>query len=253
MTARLPNGLAAVMGGRPYRWYPSVPSTMDEARAWLREGAPHGAVVLADEQTAGRGRLNRPWQTPPGSALALSMVLRPQPSALTHLPLLGALAVAESVAPLGVTGLGIKWPNDVLVGGLKLSGVLAESEWDGSTLRGAVLGIGLNLSQDFTGSDLDGTAVSLQAALGRPVDGLAVLGALLTQLDALWALVGSAALVKAWRARLVTLGQRVTVSTPAGDLIGVAEDVDADGALWLRADNGTRHRVMAGDVRLRST
>jgi BirA family biotin operon repressor/biotin-[acetyl-CoA-carboxylase] ligase len=224
---------------------------MDEARAWLREGAPHGAVILADEQTAGRGRLNRPWQTPPGSALALSMVLRPHLSALTHLPLLGALAVAESVAPLGVPGLGIKWPNDVLVGGLKLSGVLAESEWDGATLRGAVLGIGLNLSQDFTGSDLDGVAVSLRGALGRPVDGLTVLGALLTQLDALWALVGSAALVRAWRARLITLGQRVTVSTPAGDLMGMAEDVDADGALWLRADDGTRHRVIAGDVRLR--
>lgn len=251
MTDQLPDGLAAVMGGRPYRWYPSLPSTMDVARTWLREGAPHGAVVLADEQTAGRGRLNRPWQTPPGSALALSMVLRPQPSALGHLPLLGALAVAESVAPLGVPGLGIKWPNDVLVGGLKLSGVLAESEWDGATLRGAVLGIGLNLSQDFTGSDLDGVAVSLRTALGQPVDGRAVLGALLTQLDALWALVGSAALVKAWRARLVTLGQRVTVSTPAGDLIGMAEDVDTDGALWLRADDGERHSVVAGDVRLR--
>ena len=242
--------LAERMGNRPYRFYPTLPSTMDVARDWLREGAPHGAVVLADEQTAGRGRLNRPWQTPPDSALALSVVLRAAPSALPQVSMLGALAVAEALDKLGVQQVGIKWPNDVLIAGQKVCGILVEVDWDGITLRGVIMGIGVNIALDFSGTDLDGQATSIQTALGSPVDRLDVLIEIIHGIDTRWALLGSSTLLKMWKARLVTLGRRVTVHAPYS-FTGVAEDVDDDGALWVRDQEGLRRRVLAGDVRVR--
>ncbi len=242
--------LAQRMGSRPYQFYPIIPSTMDAARDWLQNGAPHGALVLADEQTAGRGRLNRPWQTPPNSALALSVVLRVPPATLPQVSMLGALAVAEALDKLGVKEVGIKWPNDVLIAGLKVSGVLVEVDWDGIALRGVIMGIGVNIALDFTGTELEGQATSIATALDSPVDRLDVLTEIVYGIDTRWALLGSATLLKAWKARLVTLGKRVKVHAPYS-FTGVAEDVDGDGALWVRDEEGFRRRVLAGDVRVR--
>jgi BirA family biotin operon repressor/biotin-[acetyl-CoA-carboxylase] ligase len=223
---------------------------MDEARTWLSEGAPHGALVIADEQTSGRGRLNRAWQTPMGSALAVSVVLRTAPQALSAVSMLGGLAVADMLDGLGVPAVGLKWPNDVLIDKAKVSGVLAEAHWDGIALRGVVLGIGVNVSVDFAGTALAGEAVSVEAVLCRPVDRLAMLVSLIAHLEAGVPLLGSAALFQRWRSRLVTLGQRVHVQGVM-PFWGTAEDVDDDGALWVRDDEGLRRRVIAGDVRVR--
>lgn len=242
--------LAERMGNRPYQFHPIIGSTMDAARDWLRDGAPHGAMVLADEQTTGRGRLNRPWKTPPDSALALSVILRVAPSTLPQVSMLGALAVAEAFDKLGVPNVGIKWPNDILINGLKACGILVEVDWDGINLRGVILGIGVNVALDFTGTDLDGQATSIQTALGKPVDRLEVLTEIVYGIDTRWALLGSSTLLKAWKARLVTLGKRVTVHA-AHSFIGIAEDVDDDGSLWVRDEEGFRRRVLAGDVRVR--
>lgn len=243
--------LAQRMGSRPYQFHPIIPSTMDAAREWLQHGAPHGALVLADEQTAGRGRLNRAWQTPPDTALALSVILRVAPSTLPQVSMLGALAVAEALDKLGVTGVGIKWPNDILINGQKVCGILVEVDWDGIALRGVILGIGVNVSQDFAGTDLEGQAISIQTALGCAVNRLDVLTEIIYGIDTRWALLGSSTLLKSWRARLVTLGRRVTVFGP-NTFTGTAEDVDDDGALWVRDEEGFRRRVLAGDVRVRN-
>ncbi|MCU0475724.1 MAG: biotin--[acetyl-CoA-carboxylase] ligase [Anaerolineae bacterium] len=232
MTDLTTTTLAARMGERPYRWFDSLPSTMDEARAWLHEGAPHGALVLADQQTAGRGRLSRPWHTPPGSALAVSMVLHVAPQTVSHVTMAGALAVAEALDALGVPDVGLKWPNDVLIG------------------RRKVAGIGLNVSVEFTGSELEGQAVSLSEVLPTPPDRWGVLCDIVGRLEHDLPLLGSRGVWQRWRDRLVTLGRQVTVEA-AHPYEGTAEDVDDDGSLWVRDREGLRRRVLAGDVRVR--
>ncbi len=153
--------LESALKPRSYEYYPQIGSTNDRAMAWLREGAAAGSVVIADEQTAGRGRMGRAWYAPPGTALMLSYLLRPNPDDLTYVGMMGALAVCETVEALGAHP-GIKWPNDVQIDGRKLCGVLPEASWQDETLIGAVLGIGLNLRIDFRETAFAKTAISLE-------------------------------------------------------------------------------------------
>ncbi len=236
------------LGDRPFRFYPKVGSTNDQAREWLINGAPIGACVVADQQTQGRGRMGRTWETPPNSAIALSVILNPPQEALSQVMMLGALAVAETLAALGAADVGIKWPNDVLLNGLKVCGVLAESEWHEQALRGVILGIGLNVRVNFSGSPLAYTATSIETELGHAVDRIDVLATLLGRIDAWSAQLGSGALYEAWRARLITLGDRVSVSYGIHTYEGMAVNVLADGALVIEDSNGTRHTIYAGDV-----
>lgn len=230
---------------RSVRYFESIGSTNDEARMWLRQGAPSGAVVIADQQTKGRGRMGRVWRTPPGSALAVSLILHPKADQLHQMGMIGALAISDMAVELGLTDVGIKWPNDVLVNGRKVSGVLPESEWDGDKLLGVVLGMGINVSVDFVGTELEQKAISLETAVGKTLDRLDVLDSLLRAVDSLW---NSPSVFDGWKSRLVTLGQTVTVNTPDGSLHGVAESVDEHGVLLLRDGNGVLQRVIAGDI-----
>lgn len=232
------------LGARPVRFYARAGSTNDLALDWLRAGAPSGAVVIADEQISGRGRQGRSWQTPPGAALAVSLILKPALAALPRLSLLGALAVAEMIEGLGIAGVGIKWPNDVQIKGLKVCGVLPEAVWNGDALMGAVLGIGVNVRVDFQGTALEGTATSLQDWVGRRLDRAELVHTLLTRVDAWYERLDAPALLEAWQARLITLGLPVQV----GEVNGIAEGVDVDGALLVRSADGTLHRVVSGDV-----
>ncbi len=240
----------AALAPRAVRFYDVADSTNDIARAWLHAGAPDGAAVVADEQRRGRGRMGRVWQTPPGAALAVSIVLYPSPAALPRLSMLAALAVCDVIESLGGEAVGIKWPNDVQIGGRKVSGVLVEAEWERERLLGAVVGIGLNVSVNFSDTELADSAVSLADVLEKPPDRLELLAALLARVDYWYARLGSAALYASWRARLVTLGQRVTAVGQAEPIVGVAVDVDASGALLVRDDAGTLQRIVAGDIAL---
>ncbi len=232
------------LASRAVRYYDRVDSTNDLALDWLRAGAPAGAVVIADEQVKGRGRLGRTWHTPPGVALAVSIVLRPEPAQLPQIMMLGALAICDTVVASGVPNVGIKWPNDVQVNGRKICGVLPEAVWDGDRLLGVVLGIGLNVRVNFAGTELEHTAASLEPALGRAVNRLDILAALLERVDFWYARLGSAELFDTWESRLTMLGQTITIN----DLHGLAEAVDRDGALLVRDSAGKLHRVLAGEV-----
>jgi BirA family biotin operon repressor/biotin-[acetyl-CoA-carboxylase] ligase len=240
--------LGARLAGRAFRYYESLPSTQDVALRWLRNGAPSGAVVIADEQTAGRGRQGHNWITPPGAAIALSVILRPSIEALAQVTMLGALAVAQTLDHFGAPDVSIKWPNDVRLGEQKISGVLPEVVWEGDRLIGVVLGIGVNISVDFSGTDLGAIAISLEPALGKAVDRAEVIVHLLDRLDRWTGQLGTPILFDAWKRRLSTLGQIVTVVNPGGTVRGVAERVDDTGALWVRDPGGQMHRIVAGDV-----
>jgi BirA family biotin operon repressor/biotin-[acetyl-CoA-carboxylase] ligase len=233
---------------RPVRFFEQIASTNDEALRWLRAGAPVGAVVIADEQLRGRGRKGRTWHTPPGVALAVSVVLRPPLSALHQVSMLGALAIAELADFTGCQSVSIKWPNDVQVAGRKLCGVLPEAAWDGERLLGVALGMGVNVRVDFGGTPLEQTAISLETALGKALDRVELIDYLLARVDYWAARLNSAGLFTAWRQRLNTIGQVVTVDTGGEKVQGTAEAVDEQGALLVRDAAGALRRILAGDI-----
>lgn len=225
--------------GRPYRYLGRVGSTQDVLKAWAEEGAPEGALVLAEVQERGRGRRGRPWQSRLGDSLTFSLLLRPSLplSALGLLPLLAGLALWEAV---GVGGL--KWPNDLLSPeGRKLAGVLLEAKVEGEEVAYALLGVGVNVGWAPEGA----AALAHYGAFSRR----AVLEAFLLRLEALLPLLEDPpSLLARYREASYTLGRRVRVETPRGPVEGVAEEVLPDGSL---AVGGVR--VAAGEVVLLPT
>ena len=223
-----------------------VDSTQAVAFALAADGAADRTVVVAQAQTAGRGRRGRLWIDEPGASLLTSIILRPrlEPARLPTLSLAAGVAVVEALER--VTGLKprLKWPNDVLVDGRKLAGILLESRIGPSPL--VVLGIGVNLAQRVFPADLAERATSVRLATGRRVDADALLTALLESLDA-WRTrletEGWAPIRERWRALTETLGRRVSID----GVEGVAVDVDEDGALIV-AEGDVRRRVVAGEV-----
>ena len=240
--------------GRPTRFFPSIGSTNDVARGLAATGAAEGLLVLADEQTAGRGRLDRSWWAPPGTSVLMSLLLRPALPARRagQLPMCLGLAAVEGIE--AVTGIRptLKWPNDVVWDGRKLGGMLTELRVDGERLDYAVLGLGLNVNLTFDEQAADGlaaTAVSLRMLAGRPVDRAALVIALLERCEVWYERVLSGeSLHTAWAARLDTLGRQVMVTLPAGTLTGVAVGVTPEGALIVRYPDGTDEVIWAGDV-----
>lgn len=227
-----------------------VDSTQGELARLALAGAPEGTVVIARHQRAGRGRLGRAWWDRAGQSLLLSVLLRPAiaPSRAPQLTLVGALAVVDAVEAETGLAAGIRWPNDVMVAGRKVCGILAEAATTAEgRLERVILGIGLNLNQDAFPPEVAARAVSLRLLTGRAQDGARLLEALLGALDARYRefLAGDGALHAAWRRHCLTLGQRVRA---ADGPEGVAVDVDETGALLMRADDGTLCRVASGEI-----
>jgi BirA family biotin operon repressor/biotin-[acetyl-CoA-carboxylase] ligase len=233
--------------GQRLRWFDVVGSTNDVARTLAWTGEPEGTVVVARTQTAGRGRLGREWVSPAGG-LWFSVILRPI-AAPHDVPLLGlAAAVATSRGIERACGVqvGLRWPNDMVVAGKKIGGILAEA---GSEIRWVVVGIGINTNVDL--DRLPEGAISLSAVVGEPVDRVALLRAILTEIETLYeAFRGEdrATILRQWRERSTTLGRRVRVYLASGTYEGVAEALDEDGALILRLPGGRTKRVVAGEI-----
>ena len=267
-------GLTTAFMGRRVIYYRSIGSTNDVARELAAHGAPEGTLVIADEQTAGKGRLGRRWLAPLGTSLLMSLLFRPHSpisdlQSLTsnlhspfsihqaqRLTMICSLAVVEAIE--AVTGLvaAIKWPNDIVVQGKKAGGILTELGATGERLDYAVVGLGLNVNLDFgtveAMGELAATATSLSQELGREVSRLALLWRILENVESRYQRLGAGELPHdEWASRLVTLHNHVIVDTPQGTAEGWAEGVDADGALILRTTGGKRQRVLAGDVTLR--
>ncbi|MDL2317562.1 biotin--[acetyl-CoA-carboxylase] ligase [Eubacteriales bacterium OttesenSCG-928-A19] len=236
-----------VWAGCVVRRLDTVDSTNLYARKWAREGAPHGAVVIADRQTAGRGRRGRGWLSPSGTGLWLSMVVRPDipDEAYPLLPLAAALATADACEAVSHIPVRIKWPNDLIAGGRKIVGILAEREGDS-----AVIGIGINVRHqlsDFPPEFRD-RAGSLEMASGEPISLPELEHELLYSLEAH---LFSPSVFPEYAARCATVGSEVRVSSLKEDFTGVAESLDDTGALLVRDEHGILHRVLAGDVSVR--
>jgi BirA family biotin operon repressor/biotin-[acetyl-CoA-carboxylase] ligase len=241
--------------GQVLHCHDELPSTSDRAKELAEEGAAHGEVVIAERQTAGRGRRGRAWASPAGKNLYLSVVLRPDlpPHRATELTLVSSVALCEAAREAGAEAA-IKWPNDVLVAGRKVAGILTEMAADPDRVQWVVVGMGVNLNadpRDFP-EEVREEATTLAAARGSPVPRALFTAALLGRLEA-WldrhAAEGFAPVRERWRALSGTLGREVRVATGDGDVVGVATDIDDTGALLVRGAGGFA-RVVAGDVHL---
>ncbi len=235
---------------RAIRYFSQIASTNDVALEWMTSGAVEGSLVVADEQLKGKGRLGRVWYTPPGTAVIVSVILRPKYEALSQVTMLGALAIYDMVKGLGIKSVDIKWPNDVMLNGFKVSGILPESVWEYGQLAGVVLGMGINVRTNFSNTELALKAISIEPVLGRRVERIELLADLISRID-YWSMrLGSDALFDTWKSRLVTVGREVRINTAAKEVIGLAIDVDRDGTLLVRRADGQIERVIAGDIAL---
>ena len=253
MAPVIARGLGTQWAGRRIVYLPTVDSTNRYARRLAAEGAPHGTLVVADEQTAGRGRRGRGWISPAGEGVFMSLILRPQshPSEVARLSMQTALAVAQAITR--VTGLDarIKWPNDIVCGGRKVCGMLLEMNADEQTVHDVVAGVGINVHQTAFAPEIAQSASSLDLLCGESVSRAALVRAFLEAFEAADALTARGGLMDAYRARSATLGQRVQVIAPAGSFTGTALAVTDSGSLIVEDEEGQRREVLAADVSVR--
>ena len=238
------------------RYFDSIGSTNDEALAWGANEAGDLSLVIAEEQTAGRGRLDRKWFTPAETALAFSLILRPSRAEQQHLSRivgLAALSVADSLQKDGLS-LQIKWPNDILLNGQKVAGVLIESVWTGAQVDCVVVGIGVNILRGSVpkGEMLLFPATSMEDALGYPVERTEVLHDILAAFIRLRPELASDAFIKKWEESLAFRGEQVQVEAGKGTVVrGRLLGLESDGSMNLSDENGKSWTVQFGDVRLR--
>jgi BirA family biotin operon repressor/biotin-[acetyl-CoA-carboxylase] ligase len=252
---RILEGLTTRAIGRDLRVFGEVTSTNDVAMALADGGAPHGTAVVAERQTRGRGRLGRPWSSPPGLGLWVSVILRPSVRAglAPSLTLLAGLAAAEAIEAEAMLAAALKWPNDVLLDGRKVAGVLAELRAEDQAVRHVVAGIGINVHQrrqDFP-AELADAAISIQMATGRAVSRILLLRRLFLRLEA-WiqtmAAEGATPVVAAAAARMPMLGCQVVAVSGQERWEGRAERLEDDGALLLALPDGATRRILAAQV-----
>ena len=257
--------------GRRTEVHSQVGSTNDLVREAARRGEPEGLVIIADEQLKGRGRLGRTWAAPPGCCILCSVLLRPRfsPEQAFYLTIATSLAIYRACKMLFAEDqrksnldspttdyrppiTTIKWPNDVLIRGRKVAGVLCESEFTGGRWAFCVVGFGINVNirpEDF--GKLGARATSLSSELGHSISRAALLLSVLNELEALYLSLQEGQFSQVfgeWASLIETIGKRVSVSEPSGVLTGQAIRVDEGGALILRLDSGEERRVLAGDV-----
>ncbi len=243
--------------GRDFRYLAETDSTNTRAMVQARQGAPEGCLVLADSQSAGRGRLGRRWISPAGSSLLFSLVLRPPLplSAAPQITLMLSVALCRALRQSCGLPAEIKWPNDVLVRGRKVCGILVEMEGQPDRLDFLVAGVGLNVFQreaDFP-AELRDAASSLRREGGEDLSRPALLRAILEETERAYDQLlqkGFQPILGEWQRLSAMTGRQVRVQTRGGQMEGMALGLDPDGALQLRLDNGVIERLLAGDVTL---
>lgn len=241
--------------GREVRVFEKTDSTNDVIEKLARDGVKEGFVVLAESQTKGRGRLGRTWVSPARKGLWMSVLLRPRltPQAATRLTVASATALARAIREITTITPEIKWPNDLLVRGKKIAGILTEMSAELDTVKYVIVGVGVNVNletRDFP-PELRKLATSLAAEQGKRVSRPDLAAAFLRELDRDYAAVCGGnfeALIDEWMHQCTTIGQQVRIQMGGRVITGRAESLDADGALLLRTPHGRLERIIGGDV-----
>ena len=242
--------------GRDIRVFEETTSTNDVIEKLARDGVKEGVVVFAESQTKGRGRLGRKWMSPTHQGLWFSVLLRPKlsPQETTQLTVASATALRRAIKK--VTGLAadIKWPNDLLIGGKKVVGILTEMSAEVDCVRHVILGIGVDVNQADFPPELRALATSLKiAAGGENICRAELATEILRELDADYARIGAgkfSQLADEWETACATIGKKVSVQMGSRQIRGCAEALDDDGALLVRTEHGHLERVIGGDVTL---
>ena len=241
--------------GRDIQVFQETTSTNDVVEKLAHDGVREGVVVFAESQTKGRGRMGRRWVSPPGKGLWFSILLRPKlrPSAATQITILAATAVSRALHELSGLSIEIKWPNDLLVRGRKLVGILTEMSAELDSVRSVTLGIGIdvNLAAEELPADLRRIATSLRIETGEELNRAEVAAAVLRALDEDYAKIlrgDFQSVADEWESRCATLGENVTIDIGNRRVRGRAEDLDDDGALLVRTQHGRLERIIGGDV-----
>ena len=240
--------------GRELHYLVQTTSTMDDARRLAEAGAPHGTVVVADEQTAGRGTKGRIWVSPPGQSIHTTLIVRPSIEELKRLSIISPVATTDAVRATTPLQPRIKWPNDIQMEHRKMGGILIEADWSEGRPSYALIGIGLNVNFDPApwATQIDRPATSLMIELGERQQREPVFAALLNAFEQRYRQAGAAELHDTWVSRLNTLNQEVTVTLASGETVdGRAVGVDDAGALIVETADGSRQTFIAGEVTLR--
>ena len=241
--------------GRDIRVFEETTSTNDIIEKLARDGVREGAVVFAEAQTRGRGRLGRRWASPAKKGLWFSLLLRPEmrPQAATQLTVASGIALRNAIAQQTGLKAEIKWPNDILVSGKKVAGILTELSAELDQIKYVLMGIGVdvNLEADDFPPEIRRQASSLKLELGRPVGRAELAAAILRELDREYGRVLEgefSAVASDWERHCTTIGQRVAIRLGERRVCGRAESLGEDGALLLRTDHGHLERIVGGDV-----
>ncbi|MDR3615137.1 MAG: biotin--[acetyl-CoA-carboxylase] ligase [Candidatus Obscuribacterales bacterium] len=245
------------VSGCPNELWDSIDSTNTRAAQLAATMPAEGAIVMAREQTAGRGRLGRTWISRPDTGVYMSIILRPQTRPLNELSLLTmacGVAVAEAIDAVAGVSIGLKWVNDLIFDGRKIGGILAETT--GRAPAYVIIGIGLNVALDLSTveDDLKERVDSLDRIAGAEIDSNQLVCAIAEKLEQHYkSLLQSQdeVILNQWRKRTVTLGQRVIATSGARNISGVAYDVNSSGALIIQCDDGHEEAVNAGEVQIR--
>ncbi len=253
--SRVQENLRTEKLGRKIIFSRRIGSTNDLAKKLATYGAVEGTVVVADTQDAGRGRLNRNWVSPKGG-LWFSLILRPKchPTEATRLVFVACLAVAETLSKRYGLKVETRWPNDVVVNGRKICGILAEMNTIGEAVNHVIVGVGINANFDAAKAfpeSLRTPATSLKSELGNSIRLGELLGLLLERLEIKYHLFvsgDSRRIIDEWKAYAAFLGRKINVACENGNLRGVALDVDYDGAFILKLEDGIVKRILVGDV-----
>jgi BirA family biotin operon repressor/biotin-[acetyl-CoA-carboxylase] ligase len=227
-------------------YFTEIGSTMDVARELAKKGAKEGTIVIAEAQTRGRGRLRREWLSPEGG-IYFTVILRPRisPVYAPRINLMAAIAVAATIRKLFELNAELKWPNDILIAGRKVCGILAEMDAEMDVVNFVNVGIGINANNSVT--QFEKPATSLKDALGRKISRKEFLSALLVEIERRLPLLMKAELLKEWKKLSATLNKDVRIMSLGEEVVGRAIDIDATGALILRKKDGSLTTVLVGD------
>jgi BirA family biotin operon repressor/biotin-[acetyl-CoA-carboxylase] ligase len=250
-------GLKTQVMGRDIAYQKETPSTQEIAKALASQGVAEGTIVVAETQSKGRGRVGRQWSSPQGGVY-FSIILRPdmKPSEALRLPLVAGVAVAHAIKHGTKLYPRLKWPNDIMLGSNKIGGILTEMNAEMDRLDWVVVGIGLNVNTSHKSfpADVEGAATSLMEAGGKSITRVKLLQDILFEFESLYNELmksGFEPMRARWKALSDTIGAMVVVSMPTEKVTGMAVDLDSDGALILKKEDGSLEKVIAGVVKLR--
>lgn len=251
-------GLTTKYIGKNVVYEQSVSSTQEIAHRIASDGAEEGTVVVADEQLGGKGRLGRPWFSPIGTGIWMSLILKPKipPQQAPQLTLLTAVAVIRGIKEKTGLHCDIKWPNDILLNGKKLVGILTEMQADPDQIHSVIIGIGINVNQNSFPEEIIDIATSLKIEKGEEINRASVMQSIMAQFEQLYELFladGFLPIKQMWEAHAITIGRRITARTITNSIQGYAKGITDDGVLLLEDDFGTLHKIYSADIEFNVT